>query len=427
MQALVGSRWLRFVLVGTAASLALAGCGGSGGEATRPEAPSTTSSQSANATSSPATPTSKPRRDPVKFAMTGSTTFSEVDVRKTAMTDSAVVTMTPKKLIGRTLPGLAISFEVPAKSGDFTDFWISNASNTAISVAVTAKAGPGTRAGTTSYTVTRYDLKTGQVLKSANVEAKQDPLDGATPTTVRVVGAVGDVVFLDSWAAASPSDAFASASARHTTLAVDLGRGEVAWSAQPAHALVVSGNVVIVNTGTAKAPGVIRALLVKNGSTKWSALTRVGSAAPVGIQGTRMVVTTARPSGKGAAVTRLSLRDGAVGPQRATSSWNWTCFDTSRAIAVCTVVGSNHVLGWDLNRNAAVWRLPTSRRFAPAVSTVDGDMVYGQASGQGVALNALTGKDLATNTGSVPTHVSVWGAVSLLDGQAIFQRGIEDR
>lgn len=427
MQALVGSRWLRFAVVGTVASLALAGCGGSGGEATRPQVPSTTSSQSANATSPAATPTSKPRRDPVKFAMTGSTTFSEVDVRKTAMTDSVVVTMTPKRLVGRNLPDLATRFEAPAKSGDFTDFWISTVSNTAISIAVTAKAGPGTRAGSTSYAVTRYDLKTGQVLKSATVETKQDPLVGATPTTARVVGAAGDVVILDSWAAASPSDAFASASARHTTLAVDLGRGEVAWSARPAHALAMSGNAVIVNTGTAKAPGVIRALLVKNGSTKWSALNRVGSAAPVGIQGNRMIVTTARPSGKGAAVNRLSLRDGAVGRQRPTNSWNWTCFDTSRAIAVCTVVGSNQVLGWDLNRNAAVWRLPTSRRFAPAVSTVESDVVYGQANGQGVALNALTGKDLATNTGSVPTHVSVWGAVSLLDGQAIFQRGIDDR
>ena len=55
------------------------------------------------------------------------------------------------------------------------------------------------------------------------------------------------------------------------------------------------------------------------------------------------------------------------------------------------------------------------------VSTVLRDRAYGLLAQHGVVLDALTGAELANDTGAAPSEVSVWGGLTILGDQAVFQ------
>ena len=86
---------------------------------------------------------------------------------------------------------------------------------------------------------------------------------------------------------------------------------------------------------------------------------------------------------------------------------------------MCSVPSEQRVVAWNLRRQREQWVLPTARRFAPTVTLVDGDDVYGALSeDSGIVLDARTGADGAAVTGPSPDALSVWGGVVLEGGTA---------
>jgi hypothetical protein len=201
----------------------------------------------------------------------------------------------------------------------------------------------------------------------------------------------------------------------------DLSDPTDVWIARPAAALTATEDVVVVRTGTATRPGEIEALTVDGGGLVWSALPDTKSARLVGVDADKVVIARSEHPSDRSTVVGLTLLDGAVRGTRPTFSWVWTCYETSRSMAVCNILGRPVLIGWDIGTNKSAWRLPDRDRLAPSVSTVSGDRAYGLLAQHGVVLDALTGTELASDTGAAPSEVSVWGGLTILDDQAVFQ------
>ena len=306
--------------------------------------PAESSSAGGPSTTSPAP--ARPEGDPDRFDVAASTTFTEVDVRDIGLTDDVALTMTGLEVTGRALPALTASFTLPAPPGSaFTDLDVEG-SGPGVVVATGLVPGRGTRVGHDTFTVTEFDPNTGEAGRTASVRVEQDPLSGAPGSTgvrARIV-AVGDrYVVLDALSSAvSAGDLLGEATARHTAVVVDLDdTGDApAWSERPATALTEARGLVVVKTGTARKGGQLRALALADGSLRWSALSGTKSARLVGAGPTRVVVTRLAVADDDATVVGLSLADGSIKARRPTSSWIWTCFETSRPVALCNVVGS---------------------------------------------------------------------------------------
>ena len=376
-------------------------------------------------TTSPA-PT-RPEGDPDRFDVVGSTTFPEVGVRDIGLTDDVALTLTSLEVTGRALPALTTSFTLPAPPGSaFTDLDVEDG-GPGVVVATGVAPGRGTRVGHDTFTVTEFDPTTGETGRTASVRVEQDPLagnPGSTGVRARIVAAGDRYVVLDYLSAAVPvGDLLGESTARHTAVVVDLDDAgdEPAWSERPATALTTARGLVVVKTGTARKGGQLRALALADGTLRWSALSGTKSARLVGAGPTRVVVTRLAVADDDATVVGLSLADGSVEARRPTSSWIWTCFESSRPVALCNVLGRPVLVAWDLEQGEPAWRLPDRRRFGPTLSTVVRDRAYGILGQEGVVLDAATGRELSANTGAAPTEVSVWGGLSLLGDRAVFQ------
>jgi hypothetical protein len=366
--------------------------------------------------------TTPPSQDPEGFDFANAVIFPEITVDDIALTDTVALTMTSQGVIGRSLPDLKVVYTLPTPRGDFTDLEVDEAAGTGLVVATELTAGVGTQGGTDTYTVTEFALSDGRVIRAANVDLKQDTRAGDTGTTARIVGLVGDHVILDSRPdTVAPDDIVGDAAARHTTVVADLSNPADVWSTRPAAVLTATEDVVVVRTGTATRPGEVEALAVDGGGLLWSALPDTKSARLVGVDGETVVITRSEQPTDRSTVVRLSLQDGTVRGTRPTFSWVWTCSETSHPIAVCNVLGRPVLIGWDLEAHKAAWRLPDRSRLAPQVSTVLRDRAYGLLAQHGVVLDALTGAELANDTGAAPSEVSVWGGLTILGDQAVFQ------
>lgn len=405
-----------------ATMLTAAACSSDGSDEPRSRTPAEAPSQTSSPSPSSTPPLAPPTVVPLKFDVANQTTFPEVDVRDIAITDATAWTLTPERITARSLPALRKSYELTAGDGAFVDLWVEGGGDTAVAVEISHAPGRGTSVGSDTYTVRRFHRGSGAVTNEVSVEVAQNAASGPAPASARVAGISGEVVVLDVWATNGlAGDAFAEAVARHGTVAVDLAAGKLAWLARPARPLDVLDQQVIVNTGRVEKSGRIESLAPDTGLVRWTALPGTTSAALVGTSGDRLTVTRSQPNNR-TAVASLSLNDGATTSIRPTKSWNWSCFDTGTSTSLCTVVGKTRVFGWNLDRGVREWRLPTQTRFAPAVSTVHRDAVYGLLGGvRGVVLDALTGVDLAEDSGAAPSRVSNRGGLSIVEGQAVYQ------
>jgi hypothetical protein len=349
-------------------------------------------------------------------------TFPEITVDDIALTDTVALTMTSQGVIGRSLPDLQVVYTLPAPRGDFTDLEVDEAAGTGLVVATELTPGVGTQGGTDTYTVTEFALGDGRTIRTADVELRQDTKAGDTGTSARIVALVGDRVVLDSQPdSVAPGDVVAEATSRHTTVVANLNDSADVWSARPAAVLTATEDVVVVRSGTATRPGEIEALAADGGDLLWSALPDTKSARLVGVDADQVVITRSEQATDRSTVVELSLEDGTVRGTKPTFSWVWTCSETSRPLAVCNILGRPVVVGWDLDANKAAWRLPDRSRLAPQVTTVLRDRAYGLLAQHGVVLDALTGAELADDTGAAPSDVSVWGGLTILGDQAVFQ------
>lgn len=414
-------------------ALVLTGCGGGDEPGTDPDAssdsPSPTSSSSSGSAASPSgtttgtTEPAVPRATGAPLAFDpAATTLTDAEVRDIALTSESALTLTSRMLTVRSAPELDAAYEIPAEAGALTDLWVDRAGEVGLLVEAFALPGEGTSTGVDVYTVRRFDVGSGEITGTAKLESRQNPRTSSGTPAARVSGTAGDVVVLDTWpSTGSPDDVFAIESAPHTTLVGDLASGGLAWTAPGTRPLEVVDDLVVVTTGTPSKNGKVRGLALGSGQERWSTLSGTRSANVVGAQDDRLTLAVARGSSK-ATVTTIDTSTGEPGTSRATTTWNWGCHETSTAIAVCSLLGTNRVVGWNLARNAPAWSLPTKDRFAPAISTVYEDAVYGLvAGGRGVVLDALTGADLASDTGGAPAVVSPAGGLSMLGGEAVFQ------
>ena len=267
-----------------------------------------------------------PSRDPDHFDFVNAVTLPEIAVKDIALTDTVALTMTPQSVIGRSLPDLNVVYTIPAPRGDFTDLEVDETAGTGLVVAADLTAGVGTQGGTDTYAVTEFALSDGRVIRTADVEVRQDTKAGGTGTTARIVAVVGDRVVLDSKPdTVAPDDVVGDAAARHTTVVADLRDPADVWFARPAAVLTATEDVVVVRTGTATRPGEIEALGVEGGGLLWSALPDTKSARLVGVDDDKVVITRSEQQTDRSTVVGLSLQDGTVRGTRPTFSWVWTC------------------------------------------------------------------------------------------------------
>lgn len=356
---------------------------------------------------------------PTAFLGDESITFPEEDVLHAATGDDVVLTQSASVVTARSLPELESTYELTSSDGEFTDLRVDAQQGVGYTLEVQTDSGDGTRVGLDQYTLQRFDLATGEVSEVAIGTIAQDSLNSANDVTARIVAIQGDVVVVDSWVPDTDG--------AHTTIALDLAREALAWRARPAKVLTVTPDVVVLDTGTPDSVGRVEARELDHGLRRWSALP--GTLGASGIGATAGSVLVARDDNvfPDPSITRLSLATGKViGKPRTTDSWDWSCTDTSVAIAVCTLADgqrsrSDRLVGWDLERNEAAWQLPTGTRFAPIVTLVAHDLIWGLLdSGQGVVLDGVTGEDVAGDTGAGPVAVNDYGGVVLYAGRAIF-------
>ena len=420
---------------GTVAALALAtlalsttlsSCSGGGSE--EPEADPTDSTTSSS-TSSPsdgdsASPSPEPDpsglENPVAFDVDAQTTFPEVDVRDSAVTDRMALTMTPDRVTARTLPSLTMAYELPADAGVMTDLSVDEDAGVGTVAQVLLQPGKGTHIGGESFTVTQFDLATGEVNASVTVDVAQDPSAAGVLSTAQVVSATDGTVVLDTWPG-DPADPFGSAAATHTSVVVDVAAGKLAWFLRPGRPLAVQGDVVVVDTGTASRAGRLEGHDLAKGPITWTALDGIGPASLVGMTESRVLVAAAKPGAERATVSSVGLASGALVSTTASKSWVWRCFPSVQALVTCNVGAGQQTVGWDLRSNQAAWQLPTKNRFAAAITTVDKGVVYALTGQTALTLDPVTGDDVAVDIGAAPTAVSVWGGLTVIGGEAVFQ------
>ncbi|MGZ4486310.1 MAG: hypothetical protein ACXVW1_00160 [Nocardioides sp.] len=362
-----------------------------------------------------------PTSAPLAFDDKARRTFPEADVRGAAAGDDVVLTMTATTVVGRSLPDLRTAYVLNAADDRFTDLRADADAGVGYTLEVTTRPGDGTAVGQVEYAVQRFDLKTGEVRDTVTATLPQDPHGSANDAVARIAAVEGDRVVLDS---------FVPGSGAHAVVVVDLANTARAWQAQPAQVLAATGDLVVASTGSPQRAGRVEALELDSGHRRWTALPGTLGASALGTTDRSVVVARDDSLFPGYTVTSLRLADGHAGTPRPVSSWNWSCEPTTgpaaRAVTVCTVAGadssrSDRVVGWDLARGHAVWRLPDADRFAPIVTAVRGDLVYGLLdSGQGVVLDGVTGRDVSGDTGGAPSAVNDWGGVVVFDGTAYF-------
>jgi hypothetical protein len=355
---------------------------------------------------------------PTGFVQDASITFPEEDVLRAATSDDMVLTETPSRITARTLPELETAYAITSADGDFTDLRVDAVHDLGYSLEVATDGGDGTHVGEDRYTLQRFDLETGEVSDVAIATVPQDSLGSASEATARIKAVEGDLVVLDSWVPDSEGP--------HTALTLDLDAEELAWRAARATVLTVTPRLVIVNTGGTADVGRVEALAIGTGDRRWSALPGTLGASAIGTNDRYVAIARDDSVFPEPTITRLRLKDGQAGEPRTTDSWDWSCAPTSRPIYVCTLAdgqrsASDRVVAWDVDRNEPAWRLPTPERFAPIVTLVSHDLVYGVLdSGQGVVLDAINGEDVAGETGAGPTAVNRYGGVVLYNGRAVF-------
>jgi hypothetical protein len=359
-----------------------------------------------------------PTTAPLAFDREDPRRFPEEDVRTVVAGRDVVLTMTDSTVIGRALPDLDTAYSLSAAGDEFTDLWADADSREGYSLEVTTSAGDGTEVGEEQYAVQRFDLDTGEIGDTVTVTLPQDPRSSSRDATARIRAVEGDRVVLDSWVPGA-DDA-------HTTVVVDLARGRLAWRARGSVALATTPRVVVLDTGTAEVAGRIEARDLRTGKLRWTALPGTLGASAIGTSDKAVIIARDDNVFPDATITRVRLRDGKEGKPRLATAWDWSCRRTPGPVAVCTLADSDQgdadrVVGWDVERNRRVWSLPTENRFAPIVTLVRGNLVYGVLdSGQGVVIDGVTGKDIAGSTGAAPVAANDWGGVALFDGTAIF-------
>lgn len=357
-------------------------------------------------------PAERPTAVPTAFNSPGSTTFPETGVRAVGAGDDAIVTMTAGSAIGRVLPDTKAAYTLTSTGGQFTDLEVDRTAGWGVLLEAANEAGSGTFVGEDTFTVTRFDLETGELLDVATAVLPQDAEGEALPATARIMGMTGDVVVIEASVGETGSRA---------VLAVDIELDDVLWRQRPARVLDVTEELVVLTTGLPQRPGAVEAVDLTTGERAWRSLRGTVDATAIG--STDDAVTVVRSLGVTTkpAIVPLDLRTGAPGAPTETHRWNWACAEMSGTIRVCTMADDDDVVGWDLATGEPAWSLPTEDRFAPLVTLVQDDLVYGLLdSGVGVVLNAVTGQDVADNTGAGPVAVNNWGGVLLYQEVAVF-------
>lgn len=402
---------------------ALTGC--TQGERPGESAPSAspTVSPSASPSASPST-TSRPSGLPKAFDPAG-TTLPDVGVVKAVVTEDRVLTLTPSRLTAYSLPDLETAYRVPLRGALLSDLRVDRASGTVVLVGTSSSSAEGTGAGADLLVVVRIDPDSGEVVDRSQVTVPPTTARVSAPIpSARVAGVVDDIVVVDTWSSIG-SDQLSVTAARHTLVAVDLGTDAVAWRQRPARPIVQvpasadRATMVLLSTGEPGREGRLEAREVATGDLVWKAVPGLRTATPLGLLEDRAALAVT--AGQDRVVT-LDLASGAEVASRPAKTWNWSCYPTNTEVALCTVVGLGRVVGWDLEKAAPRWRLPTPTRFAPSITAVVHTRAYGVVQGAtGVVIDARTGEDLLSDTGGAPTSVGVWGGVSVLGGEAIFQ------
>lgn len=366
---------------------------------------------------------------PTAFDNPGAVTFEETDVSEAWAGGDQVLTLAPDAVRSRVLPALEVDWRFSSGGGELTDLLVDAEAGVVAVVQVEREAGEGTAVGDDTVTVTTVDLESGESLESAVVEVPRDPEAGAAEVSVRLVGLDDDRALVD---VASADGAVA------TAIAFDLTDGEALWARPRSEALALTDDTAVLGTWSDTQAGAVVAVDVDSGAERWAALegTRAGSVVGVagGGAGSVTVATTSDPEAAddAATVTQLALADGEAGEPTPVRGWDWSCSPTDVTDAVvCTVADQKVVIGWDLDAARATWQLPDEGRFAPVVTAVEDDLVYGLLdTGVGVVLDAATGEDVAADTGAGPVAVDRWGGVVLYQARAVlfpaFDRPAED-
>lgn len=361
----------------------------------------------------------EPTALPTAFLGSQSITFPEENVLHAATGDDVVLTQTRSLVTARSLPDLETTYELTSSDGEFADLRVDAEQGVGYSLEVLTDPGDGTRVGQNTYTLQRFDLETGEISEVAIGSIAQDPLSSANDVTAKIAALEGDIVLIDSWVP--------DADGAHTTIALDLAREALAWRARPATVLTATSDLAVINTGAPDSPGRVEARDLVHGLRLWSALPDTLGASGIGTTDDSVLIARDDNVFPDPSITRLDLDTGKVlGKPRTTDAWDWSCPNTSAAIVACTLADgqrskSDRLVGWDLTRNRAAWQLPTSTRFAPIVTLVAHDLIWGLLdSGQGVVLDAITGADVASDTGAGPVAVNDYGGVILYASQAIF-------
>lgn len=362
---------------------------------------------------------------PEAFDTENQTTFPEIGVADAAMTEDSVLTMTPQMLTARTLPDLEKSFEISADAGRMVDVWARPGDQQALVAQVAEQPKGGTAIGKQTFTVYAVNTADGSVEGTATATLDAEASSRGATGNARIVGVEGDVIVLDTYSAQG-ADAFSSASARHTTVALDLASGGRAWISRGSVPLAVAGERVVLNTGTTSEAGRLRGVDVESGRGVWAAAPGTGPATLIGVGPDSVSVATGRGEAPRGRIRVIDTADGTVTRTVASPSWNWQCLQAPdgrnlNPVAACNISADGSSVGWNARTGREAWALPTAKRYAPVITAVYESTAYGLLSnGQAVALDLEEGTDTAANIGAAPSVVAAAGGVSLIEGEATF-------
>lgn len=322
--------------------------------------------------------------------------------------DERVVTLSGLALTVREVPDLEEAYSLEPEQGSLMDVLVDDEAGVGYLLSAVPSAGSGTGVGRDTFTVQRFDLDSGDVTATGSARIPRDSSASVGPALPRLKGVVRRVAVLDVTTGRGTE-------ARHTAVALALGEDRPLWRHRGERVLAVTPQAVVVFRGDATTPGDVAGLVPGTGRQRWAALPATQTISPVGTTDTRVLLARSGPFGI-LAVSAVDLRTGASRPGRDIETAEFACRPASPTIAVCLLPG-REVVGWALQRNRALWSLPTKSRYAPAVTLVGGGRVWGGVGGSWVALDARTGKDEERGPGAAPIAASDAGAVFVVDGQ----------